>query len=141
MNKRFLYIPLLFILSCTNQTKDKNSTKQNLVLPEEISRLNQLAKQFPDSVGLHMRLVNALDSMGSYALALEELNTLIKNDSSNFGLWFKKAQLSENLKDTLAAIKSYSRAANIYASPDAMLALANLLAETKNSNNHRYLSG
>ncbi len=133
MNKLFLYIPLLFILSCTNQTKDKNSTKQDLVLPEEISRLNQLAKQFPDSVGLHMRLVNALDSMGSYALALEELNTLIKNDSSNFGLWFKKAQLSENLKDTLAAIKSYSRAANIYASPDAMLALANLFAETKNS--------
>ena len=77
MNKLFLYIPLLFILSCTNQTKDKNSTKQDLVLPEEISRLNQLAKQFPDSVGLHMRLVNALDSMGSYALALEELNTLI----------------------------------------------------------------
>ena len=120
-------------MSCTNQTKDKKSTKQELVLPEEIARLNQLAKQFPDSVGLHMRLVNALDSLGNYAHALVELNALIKNDSSNFGLWFKKAQLSENLKDTLTAIKSYSRAANIYASPDAMLALANLLAETKNS--------
>jgi tetratricopeptide (TPR) repeat protein len=133
MIKLFSYISLILLLACNNQPKDKKNTKTELVLPEEIARLDKLAKQFPDSVGLHMRLVNALDSLGNYTPALVELNALIKNDSSNFGLWFKKAQLSEQLKDTLTAIKSYSRAANIYASPDAMLALANLLAETKNN--------
>lgn len=133
MIKPFLYASLLFLMACNNPQKDQKNTKKETILPDEIARLEKLAKQYPDSVGLHMRLVNALDSLGDYEPALVELNSLIKNDSSNFGLWFKKAQLSEQLKDTIAAIKSYSHAANIYASPDAMLALANLFAETKNS--------
>jgi tetratricopeptide (TPR) repeat protein len=133
MLKSFLYIPIVLLLACNNQPKEIKNTKQESLLPDEIARLDKLAKQYPDSVGLHMRLVNALDSLGNYSSALEELNTLIKKDSSNFGLWFKKAQLSEQIKDTSTAIKSYSRAANIYASPDAMLALANLFAETKNT--------
>ncbi len=121
------------LMACNNQSKEQKNTKNATILPEEIARLDKLSKQFPDSVGLHMRLVNALDSLGDYSSALIELNTLIKNDSSNFGLWFKKAQLSEQLKDTTTAIRSYSRAANIYPSPDALLALANLFAETKNN--------
>jgi tetratricopeptide (TPR) repeat protein len=133
MLKPILYISILLLLACNSQPKEMKNTKSESKLPDEIARLDKLAKQFPDSVGLHMRLVNALDSLGNYSSALVELNTLIKNDSSNFGLWFKKAQLSEQLKDTSEAIKSYSRAANIYASPDAMLALANLFAETKNT--------
>jgi tetratricopeptide (TPR) repeat protein len=132
MIKHLLYASLLLLMACNNQSKDQKQTKKATILPDEIARLDKLAKQFPDSVGLHMRLVNALDSLGDYSSALVELNTLIKNDSSNFGLWFKKAQLSEQLKDTTTAIKAYSHAANIYSSPDALLSLANLLAETKN---------
>jgi tetratricopeptide (TPR) repeat protein len=131
--KPFLYATFFVLLACNSQPKDQKNSKKESILPDEIARLEKLSKQFPDSVGLHMRLVNALDSLGNFELALVELNTLIKNDSSNFGLWFKKAQLSEQQKDTITAIKSYSRAANIYASPDALLALANLFAETKNS--------
>jgi tetratricopeptide (TPR) repeat protein len=133
MIKPYLYAVFFLLLACNSQPKDLKNSKKGTILPDEIARLEKLSKQYPDSVGLHMRLVNALDSLGDYAPALDELNALIKNDSSNFGFWFKKAQLSEQLKDTNAAIKSYRRAANIYSSPDAMLALANLFAETKDS--------
>jgi tetratricopeptide (TPR) repeat protein len=129
--KSFFYVSLLFLIACNSNPKEKIKTKIKAALPEEIAKLDKLAKQFPDSVGLHLRLVNALDSLGDYKPALVELENLIKKDSSNFGLWFKKAQLSEQSKDTINAIKSYSHAANIYASPDAMLSLANLYAETK----------
>ena len=132
MTKPFIFCSLLFILACNSQQKDNKNQPNKSKLPDEIERLEQLAKQFPDSVGLHLRLVNALDSLGDYAPAIVEVDALLKKDSSNFGLWFKKAQLSEQSKDTVTALKSYNRAANIYASPDALLALANLYAETKN---------
>jgi tetratricopeptide (TPR) repeat protein len=120
-------------MACNSQTKDKKNASAEKILPEEITRLEKLTKQFPDSVGLHLKLVNALDSLGNYAPAITLVDALIKKDSGNFGLWFKKAQLSEQSKDTLNAIKSYSHAAKIYASPDALLSLANIYAETKNS--------
>lgn len=120
-------------MACNSQPKDQKKSSPKNQIPDEIISLNKLSKQFPDSVGLHMRLVNAFDSIGQYEPALKELNSLIKNDSSNFGFWFKKAQLSAQIKDTNEAINAYSKAATIYASPDAMLALANLLAETKNN--------
>lgn len=132
MIKPIIYLSLFFLLACNSQPKNKKGTTVEKKLPDEIARLEKLAKQFPDSVGLHLRLVNALDSLGDYAPAIAEVDALIKKDSSNFGLWFKKAQLSEQSKDTFNAIKSYSQAAKIYASPDAMLSLANIYAETKN---------
>ena len=132
MMKPLIYLSILFILACNSQPKDKNNQRQKSSLPDAISKLDQLAKQYPDSIGLHLRLVDALDSLGDYTPALVEVNKLLAKDSSNFGLWYKKAQLSEQSNDTLGAIKSYSKAAKIYASPDALLALANLYAETKN---------
>lgn len=133
MTKPVLYLFLVIIFACNSQQKDNKNQSNKAKLPDEIARLEQLAKRFPDSVGLHLRLVNALDSLGNYAPAIVELDTLLKKDSSNFGLWFKKGQLSESLKDTVAALKAYNHAAKIYASPDALLALANLYAETKNN--------
>jgi tetratricopeptide (TPR) repeat protein len=133
MTKPVLFCSLLLILACNSQQKDNKNQPNKSKLPDEIARLEQLTKQFPDSVGLHLRLVNALDSLGDYAPAIVELDSLLIKDSSNFGLWFKKAQLAEQSKDTVTALKSYNQAAKIYASPDALLALANLYAETKNS--------
>ncbi len=133
MMKPILYISLLLLMACNSQSKENKKGSPDKVLPEEISWLEKLAKQFPDSVGLQLRLVNALDSLGNYAPAITQVDALIKKDSGNFGLWFKKAQLSEQSKDTLNAIKSYSQAAKIYASPDALLSLANIYAETKNN--------
>ena len=79
-----------------------------------------------------MRLVNALDSLGKYDAALAQVDSMIKRDSLNNGLWFAKGQLYESLKDTAGAISSYEKAVSIYASVESQLSLANLLAETKN---------
>lgn len=133
MSKSVLILFLVFIFACNSQQKDNKIAPNKSKLPDEIAGLAQLAKQYPDSVGLHLRLINAMDSLGDFTPAIKELDALIKKDSSNFGLWFKKGQLSESAKDTAAALTSYNKAANIYASPDALLALANLYAETKNS--------
>lgn len=133
MNKPIICLSLLFLMACNSQPKDKKSSPTVKSYPQEIEKLEKLTKQFPDSVGLRLRLVDALDSLGNYAPALVEVDALIKKDSNNFGLWFKKAQLSEQTKDTTNAILSFNKAIKIYASPDAMLSLANIYAETKNS--------
>lgn len=131
MNKIVVLIFLLSVIACNNTTKEKKLNNKQTALPEAVKSLMQLSKQFPDSVGLHLRLVNAMDSLGDYPTALHEMDLMIQKDSGNFGLWFKKAELKTAAKDTIGAIHAYSKAVSIYASPDAQLALANLYAETK----------
>lgn len=132
MNKILFLFLCLVIIACNNIPNEKKNTRIKSALPEEIKSLIQLSNQFPDSVGLHLRLVNAMDSIGDYSNALHEMDQMIQKDSGNFGLWYRKAALKTLIKDTVGAIHAYNMAASIYASPDAMLALANLYAETKN---------
>jgi tetratricopeptide (TPR) repeat protein len=119
---------LMAIISCN----DKKSTEKEAIDPHQVQLVEDLKQQVrknPDSTSIRMRLVNALDSLGNYSDALVQLDTLIKKDSVNNGLWYAKAQLQESNKDTVAAIRSYERALNIYPSTDAQLSLGNLLAE------------
>lgn len=64
---------------------------------------------------------------------LAQNDALLKVDSLNHDLWYQRALLFEQLKDTLSAIKYYRYAIKVFATPQAMLALANLMAEQKNS--------
>lgn len=119
-----------FIFSCGE--KDKNKTTGSAAQMQVIDKLIADVLQNPDSTGLRMRLINSLDSLRMYKEAIAQTDSLIKRDSLNNGLWFTKARLQEDNKDTAAAIESYTRAANIYPSVETQLHLANLLAETKN---------
>lgn len=121
----------LLFSSCKQQ--DKATTQATSEQVQVLNQLQQQVKQHPDSASTRMRLVNAFDSLGMYKEALSQTDSLILRDSLNNGLWFAKAQLQESNKDTLAAIKSYGRALNIYPSVEAQLSLANLFAETKNA--------
>lgn len=122
----FLLVIVLF--SCTDSTQKKDTNQY----PQYINELISLTKKYPDSLSLKVSLVNALDSLGFYKEAIQQVDSLITTDSLNFGFWNAKAHLQENAKDTFAAIISYKRALRIYAAPDVMLTLANLYAETKN---------
>ena len=82
---------------------------------------------------MRLQYAFALDSLNKYKEALQQMNLLTSKDSLNYGLWFAKGNIAEDAQDTLLAIKSYSTAAHIYESPDALLALANLYAEQKNN--------
>ena len=115
----------------TNNAAEDNNKNEN-TLPPEILALQQQVAQHPDSVGARLRLAIELDSIDQYAPALKQMDTLIKKDSSNYGLWYTRGQIEEDAKDTANAITSYSKAIQVYASPDAMLSLANIYAEQKN---------
>ncbi len=102
-------------------------------MPVAVQQLFTNLAKHPDSVGLRLKLVDALDSLGAFQQALGQMDSLIGKDSLNYGLWYRKAMLQENAHDTSAALNSYQNAIRIYPSPDAMLAAANLLAEKKDA--------
>ena len=132
MKKWFVtFIILISIVSCKeNSFTGKITSKDENI--ELVKQLTEQVKNNPDSAPVRMRLVNALDSLRQYDAALAQVDSLIKRDSLNNGLWFAKGQLHESIKDTLGAIKSFEKAVSIYASVESQLSLANLLAETKN---------
>ncbi len=127
--KYFALIFLLLMVAACNTNEDP-AFQENKA---SVSRLEKLVKEYPDSVGLKLSLLNYYDSIGLAAKAYPVLNELIANDSANYGLWFRRGQLEEVLEDTAAAINSYLRAINIYPGPEAQLSLAYLLAEKKDS--------
>ena len=100
--------------------------------PPYILSLFADVKQHPDSTGRRLQLAFALDSIGAFTAALKQMDTLIKRDSLNYGLWYKNGEIAEDAKDTSFAMMSYAKAIGIYPSPDALLSLANLYSEQKN---------
>jgi tetratricopeptide (TPR) repeat protein len=127
---------LLILLLAACNSEPKNTVPDALTKEEMPASIRQLFSNLdknPDSVGLRLRLIDALDSLGAFKQAMGQMDSLIKNDSLNYGLWYRKAQLQQNMNDTAGALKSYRYALRVYPSPDAMLAAANLLAEKKDS--------
>ena len=135
MMKYSLLLLLVLAAACKNNRHEDAAAeghKEN-VLPAAAQQLYSAVRSNPDSMGLRWQLVEMLDSMASYKPALEQMDSMITRDSLNYGLWFRKAQLLEKVKDTTGAIRSYRYAARIYPSPDALLSMANLYAERKNA--------
>src|SRR5438067_1013161 len=139
--KKYFFCWILIVCSiaaCKNNTDTANDTsatgnnKKEKTLPPEVIALQQRVAQYPDSTGVRLQLAIALDSVEQYAPALKHLDTLIQKDSNNYGLWYTKAQIEEDAKDTASAITSYAKAIKVYPSADAMLNLANIYAEQKN---------
>ena len=121
------------IAACKNEPGNKvPDTWKKDEIPAPIQQLYKQLMLSPDSMGLRLQLVDAFDSLGAYQQALGQMDSLIKKDSLNYGLWYRKALLQENTKDTTGALRSYKYAIRVYPSPDALLAAANLLAEQKN---------
>ena len=118
-------------IGCGSNGSGEQQTENSDALPAAVEKMQAAVKLKPDSAGLRLRLVDMLDSVGHYKEAAAEMDSLLLKDSSNYGLWFTKAQVLEHGKDTAGAIKGYSNAIRIYAAPDALLCLANLYAEKK----------
>ena len=131
--KNFIFILFtsVFIISCEGE--DKKAPADNPAEPQLIDNLSKQVKENPDSAGLRMKLINSLDSLKMFKEAIAQTDSLIKRDSLNNGLWYAKAQLQEDNKDTAEAIRSYEKALNNDPSVEAQLSLANLFAETKNA--------
>lgn len=135
MKRRYFFLLCMCIVCACNNHETKEPPKAAAKTREPsplLKALYQGVARYPDSVGLRLQLVEVLDSSGAYRPALQQMDSLLRKDSLNFGLWFRKATLQEHAKDTSGALLAYHYAARIYPSPDALLAMANLYAEQKN---------
>jgi len=134
-NLFFVSTIIFVLLSCNSNNNNSNSKKndsiKNAMMPL-IELMQKQLQQFPDSTGLRLQYAFILDSVKMYKEALIEMDTLIKADTANYGLYYTQGQIAEDAQDTLLALKSYAHAAKLYESPDVLLALANLYAEQKN---------
>ena len=128
MKKKICVAVCFFVLLIACKNKNEGSDNSS----SYINKLYKQVQQSPDSVGLRMILINSLDSSERYNEALKEMDFLIRKDSLNYAFWYTKGSIEQKAKDTVAAITSFTKAIKVYASPDAMLSLANLFAETKN---------
>ena len=129
-----IFVVTAFFISCggNDQKQSANEAGKKDEIPDYVTNLQKAVALKPDSAGLRLKYVAALDSIGKYKEALVHLDTLISKDSLNYGLWFTRGQIEEDSKDSASAEKSYINAIKIYPSPDAQLALANMYAEQKN---------
>ncbi|MBS1729779.1 MAG: tetratricopeptide repeat protein [Bacteroidetes bacterium] len=127
----------VLFFSCKNDKKNNPTDTVSEIVKEkfspEVSQLQRLLLSKPDSTGLRLKLAMLLDSIGQPKEAILQVDTLLRKDSLNYGLWFTHGQLAEDIPDTAMAIKSYQKAISIYNSPDALLSLANIYAEQKNN--------
>ena len=133
------FVILLTSLGCLmfacNNADVKQKAKTDSSKDEAAALIEDLQKkvrQYPDSSGLRMQFAAALDSVGMYRQALAQMDSLIAKDSLNYGLWLTKGTVAEDAQDTLLAMRCYANAAHVYETPEALLRLANLYAETKN---------
>jgi tetratricopeptide (TPR) repeat protein len=124
--------------ACKNKKAETADLQSQSAITKEaqvyIDGLTNNVAKHADSAGLRLQLINALDSINDFKNALIHMDILLKKDSGNYGLWYRKGKLLENSKDTIQAIKAFNSALRIYPSPDGMLSLANLLAETRSKN-------
>lgn len=139
MRTNILFGISMFILTAVFSSCGGNDQKQTVneapkkdEIPAYVADLKKAVALQPDSVGLRLKYVTALDSIGQFKEALLHLDTLIRKDSLNYGLWYTRGQIEEDAKDSASAERSYINAIKIYPSPDAQLALANMYAEQKN---------
>ncbi len=123
----------MVVFACNNgdNSTAKTDTVQHDALKLFTANMQKQLKEFPDSPGLRLQYAFALDSLKMYKEALDQMDSIIKKDSLNYGMLFAQGQIAEDAGDTLIALKSYSKAAAVYQSPDVLLALANLYAEMK----------
>ncbi|NCI45826.1 tetratricopeptide repeat protein [Sediminibacterium soli] len=135
MNRWIPVILLACLAACRgNQTKDIPADRLSPdEMPDNIRRLYTTANTYPDSPGLRMQLVEALDSLGASGQAIGQMDSLIRKDSLNYGFWYRKSMLQQATRDTAGALHSLRYAIRIYPAPDALLAAANLFAEKKDT--------
>ncbi len=138
----FIIIVCTVLFACNNSenTTAKTDASQQDALKLFTAKMQQQLKEFPDSPGLRLQYAFALDSLKMYKEALDQMDSIVEKDSLNYGMLFAQGQIAEDAGDNLLALKSYSKAAGVYESPDVLLALANLYAEKKDERAILYCS-
>lgn len=126
-----VYISCITLLAVgCNTPYDNNAAlkqKQN-----EITILNSMLAQKPDSTGLRLIVANKLDSIGEYKNALLQLDTLLRNGSTKYGLWMAKANIFSDSNNIPEAKKCLQKAIGLYGGVEALTNLGEIYAGEKN---------
>ena len=125
-------IVLIIFSSCNNAANEQPVT--HLEIPAQEKAMKDAIEKYPDSLLLRETLIQYYQDNGTADLALAEINTAIKIDSTDARLWNKKAELYLLQDDTANAIKSYEKAIAIFPEPKFIRSVGWLYAQTKNSN-------
>lgn len=95
--------------------------------------LMELVKKFPEDMEVKRRLSEAYVQLGKPEKALEQYNGILESEPGNFEAWYEKASISAQARDTPTAIASLKNAYRLQPMLMYGITLANLYAETKNS--------
>jgi tetratricopeptide (TPR) repeat protein len=132
MRPFYLCLLLTFLYGCNNNKQNTAEHLSDKAYPSYVNDLLREIDRYPDSNELRVQVIDTMDSLYLIKEALVQIDSLISKDPINYGNWFRKGELAIRIADTTLAILSFSRAANIYATPDILLTLANLYAAQKN---------
>ena len=130
MKKFFLFYFLIILFSISCHDKATNT----IALTEKTSEasLKNAIIKYPDSLGVREDLIEFYRDNGNYDSAIAITDQAIQKDSNVAELWDIKATLHFENEDTLAAIKAFETAINIYPLPEYLISLGTLYAQTKN---------
>ncbi len=99
---------------------------------QAVAVLEESVKKFPGNPEFRRRLSEAYIQTGYSRKALEQYDSIIRNDSSNFEAWYEKGMLLAEMKDTSGALSAFEHSYSLQPLSMNGLPLANLYAETEN---------
>jgi len=132
MLKRYLLIILGCCLLNACNDDEKKPVEANIVSAQEQS-LKDAVTTFPDSLLLREQLIQYYRDTGDYEKAIAATDGALTKDSTNDRLWEIKANLHFENYDTVNAIKAFRKAADIFPSPQYIIPLGSMYAQTRDS--------
>jgi len=123
---------IILFAACNTNAIEQPVTKQEIPVQEK--EMKDAIAKYPDSMLLRKNLVQYYLDNDNNDMALAELNSAIKKDSTDASLWDKKGELYIEKNDTLNAISSYRKAIDIFPDPQYIMSVGWLYAQTKDSN-------
>jgi tetratricopeptide (TPR) repeat protein len=120
---------LLAVAACNNNKATEKDV--NAVLSEE-DQLKNAIKIYPDSMLLRDKLITLYADKENYEAAIATVNQVLAKDSTIAYFWDIKANLHGFNDDTINAIRSLERAADLDPQPKYLLSLGYLYADTRN---------
>lgn len=127
-----LIVTCLFILTACNSNTDKKNGDINNISAKEQALIDAVTK-FPDSLLLREELIQYYRDSADYEKAIATTDAALQKDSLNDRLWEIKGNLYFENYDTVNAIKALNRAADIYPSPQYIIPLGSMYAQTRDS--------
>jgi tetratricopeptide (TPR) repeat protein len=120
----------LLITACNNKSEHEQSSNTAISVQEK--EMKDAIAQYPDSLLLKEDLIQYYRDNGNFDMAIANTDAVIAKDSLNPRLWDIKAILHFEDGDTIASIKAYEKAIEIFPDPEYIMSLGSQYAETRN---------